>query len=226
MIPTVFGELKSLPRTLNGKLDRKALPVSQFDRLASAATHVAPRTHVEEVMARIWCEVLDLRVVGIDDNFFDLGGNSLLAIRLFRQDPERVKCQSAPVDTLRGQYDRAAGSGYRKARRVRTAGGPPGSQSANVLFHLNSGFSLAKFLGGDVAVQALTIESDELFSSANIEEVAASCVQKMRRDSASRTLCDLRIFGLWNTRIRDGGAIEPTRGGTPPACAARHHYGS
>ena len=67
-----------------------------------------------------------------------------------------------------------------------------------MLFCLNSGFSLAKFLGGDVAVQALTIESDELFSSADIEEVAASCVQKMRaiQPAGPYAICGYSVYGI------------------------------
>ena len=75
MMPSAIIELSSLPRTVNGKLDRKALPAPG----ANQATYVAPRTAVEEVVAGIWANVLWVDQVGVYDNFFELGGHSLLA---------------------------------------------------------------------------------------------------------------------------------------------------
>ncbi|WP_420126163.1 amino acid adenylation domain-containing protein [Longimicrobium sp.] len=80
MIPGAFVGLERIPLTPNGKLDRKALPAPE---LASAEEmYVAPRTPVEEVLAEIWVEVLRLERVGVHDSFFDLGGHSLLIMRL------------------------------------------------------------------------------------------------------------------------------------------------
>nr|QEO74660.1 AMP-dependent synthetase and ligase [uncultured bacterium] len=78
MMPSAFIELKALPRTANGKLDRKALPAPG----GVAADYVAPRTPVEEVVAAVWSEVLGVERVGVHDNFFDLGGHSLLATQV------------------------------------------------------------------------------------------------------------------------------------------------
>ena len=79
MLPAAFVPLAALPQTPNGKIDRKALPApEQGVRAALGQTYAAPRNRVEEVVCRIWAEVLGLERVGIHDNFFDLGGHSLL----------------------------------------------------------------------------------------------------------------------------------------------------
>ncbi len=80
MVPGAFVVLDALPRTPNGKLDVRALPVPDF--MASANTYVEPRTPLEETVAGIWGEVLRVDRVGAADRFFDLGGHSLLAARV------------------------------------------------------------------------------------------------------------------------------------------------
>ncbi len=82
MIPSIFMILQELPLTPNGKVDRRALPSPDHARLGQKKDYVAPRTHTEEALAEIWRLILGLERVGIYDNFFDLGGNSLLIIRV------------------------------------------------------------------------------------------------------------------------------------------------
>ncbi|WP_150130589.1 non-ribosomal peptide synthetase, partial [Streptomyces sp. 150FB] len=77
MVPARVVVLEALPATANGKLDRAALPVPDFDT-AERPPYVAPRTPVEEAVAAMWAEVMDVGDIGVDDNFFDLGGHSLL----------------------------------------------------------------------------------------------------------------------------------------------------
>jgi thioesterase domain-containing protein/acyl carrier protein len=97
MVPALFVILDTLPRTLNGKLDRKALPAPEHTDYRT--TYVAPRTTGEEILAGIWAEVLKIERVGRNDDFFELGGNSLVAVRFFA----RVKKNfgiSLPLSTL------------------------------------------------------------------------------------------------------------------------------
>src|SRR5260363_394711 len=82
MIPSRLMHLTELPLTLNGKLDRGALPDPGF---SSAAHYKAPQTAYEKTLAAIWKQVLKQEQVGIHDNFFDLGGNSLLLIQMHSQ---------------------------------------------------------------------------------------------------------------------------------------------
>jgi SAM-dependent methyltransferase/acyl carrier protein len=83
MVPSSFVVLDALPRTPNGKIDRAALPRPEQLRATVDNPYVAPRTPAEELLARLWAELLDVPRVAIDDNFFtDLGGHSLLATQL------------------------------------------------------------------------------------------------------------------------------------------------
>ncbi|HEY9405347.1 MAG TPA: amino acid adenylation domain-containing protein [Pyrinomonadaceae bacterium] len=85
MIPSSVVFLDSLPRTPNGKVDRKALPAPDRSRPELRAVYQPPRTPTEKEIAAIWKIALDIDQVGIDDNFFDLGGHSLLMTRVHAQ---------------------------------------------------------------------------------------------------------------------------------------------
>jgi amino acid adenylation domain-containing protein len=90
MVPAVFVFLPSFPLTLNGKLDRAALPVPESDRSHLAAGYSAPRNEMEDLLVRLWKTALRQETVGTDDNFFDLGGDSLLLTALHRKLQEEL----------------------------------------------------------------------------------------------------------------------------------------
>jgi amino acid adenylation domain-containing protein len=90
MVPSAFLVLDRLPLTPNGKLDRRALP-SPESYSAQSQDYVAPESEVEKTVAGIWEEVLQVEKVGIKDNFFDLGGHSLLVGRVHSQLQDKLQ---------------------------------------------------------------------------------------------------------------------------------------
>jgi len=82
MLPAAFVWLETLPRNANGKLDRRALPAPGGLFASWRADYVAPRSELERTIAAVWQEGLQLPRVGMDDNFFDLGGHSLVMLRV------------------------------------------------------------------------------------------------------------------------------------------------
>jgi amino acid adenylation domain-containing protein len=82
MIPSGFVRLEKFPLTPSGKIDTRALPKLEEAGAPGTANYVAPQTPVEEKIARIWSRVLNLERVGMHDNFFEIGGHSLLLLRV------------------------------------------------------------------------------------------------------------------------------------------------
>jgi natural product biosynthesis luciferase-like monooxygenase protein len=89
MIPSAFVPLEALPLTPNGKLDRQSLPSPDGARQETATPFVPPATEVERKLAAIFRELLGLHEIGLDDNFFDLGANSLLMVQVV----ERIRAE-------------------------------------------------------------------------------------------------------------------------------------
>jgi acyl carrier protein len=81
MLPTYFIRLDKLPLTSNGKVDRRALPAFSHETIQPASDFMPPRTETEKALAAIWSELLNVQHIGVDDDFFDLGGQSLVAIK-------------------------------------------------------------------------------------------------------------------------------------------------
>jgi acyl-CoA synthetase (AMP-forming)/AMP-acid ligase II/acyl carrier protein len=81
MVPQYFVQLAAIPLTPNGKVDRKALPKPEAGTFSDRG-YAAPRTDIERTIADVWRQVLNIEKVGIHDNFFDLGGHSLLMTQI------------------------------------------------------------------------------------------------------------------------------------------------
>lgn len=82
MIPVVYIELDALPFTSNGKINRRALPSPNLNQIREESNYVPPRTYTEYELVKIWEFLLQVSPIGVRDNFFDLGGHSLLVMRL------------------------------------------------------------------------------------------------------------------------------------------------
>ncbi|HEX8691063.1 MAG TPA: amino acid adenylation domain-containing protein [Longimicrobium sp.] len=100
MVPSTFAWTGALPRTPAGKLDRRALPAP--GAVAVAVRHVGPRSPLEEKLAALWREVLGVERVGVHDDFFDLGGQSITATRLMSRIRAELGVQLPVAELLRG----------------------------------------------------------------------------------------------------------------------------
>ncbi|CAM2828224.1 non-ribosomal peptide synthetase [Prescottella defluvii] len=119
MVPAVFVVLDAFPLNASGKLDRKALPEPVFE----VAVFRAPTTPIEEIVAGVFADVLGVERVGLDDDFFASGGNSLLGTQVISrlgaaldtQVPVRVLFEASTVESLAVQVESLVGGGARKA---------------------------------------------------------------------------------------------------------------
>ncbi len=100
MLPTAFMVLESFPLLPNGKIDRQALPRPEQNRPSLEVGFQAPRSPLEESIAKIWCDVLKLERVGIQDNFFELGGHSLLGAKVVSNLRRTLNCQLNLIDVF------------------------------------------------------------------------------------------------------------------------------
>jgi amino acid adenylation domain-containing protein len=99
MLPEAFVMLDAFPLTPNGKIDRRRLPAPELAQAQSGTAFVAPGTPTEQAMAKVWAEVLGLERVGLHDNFFEIGGHSLLAAQLVWKISETAGIE-IPLHTL------------------------------------------------------------------------------------------------------------------------------
>jgi amino acid adenylation domain-containing protein/non-ribosomal peptide synthase protein (TIGR01720 family) len=123
MVPSAFVPLAALPRGASGKLDRRALPAPPR-RPADETRYVAARTAAEAELARIWAEVLDLTRVGVDDNFFALGGDSILSIQVVAR-ARRAGLALTAKDIFRYQSIAELVAGADLSTRTTPATAPP-----------------------------------------------------------------------------------------------------
>jgi nonribosomal peptide synthetase DhbF len=164
MIPAAFVSVSSFPLTPSGKVNCKALPPPDGTAHEANVTSLAPRNPTEEIMARLWCDVLNLKKVGVRDNFFELGGNSLLVVRvIFRINAAlRTKLGVSAIflmptiEALAASIERDRQAGNRGPQVISFQTGHTGPP----LYFINAGpaeYRIAQMIGGDRAIFAIDV---------------------------------------------------------------------
>lgn len=198
MVPVAYGTVDALPIAPSGKVDRAALP--DIDVATEPRSNAKPRTEMERRLADIWTDVLGVDDVGVHDNFFDIGGNSLSAIRLFSavrsmtgerlQLPELFAAPSiAELAALLGDEGRDTTTGQ-AATQTASSTLPSwvfpvkASGSRPPLFHLGGASvlrSLADHFPEDQPLYALLeqdLGADHFYTT--VDDIVAHCVQGIR----------------------------------------------
>ena len=192
MVPSAFVSLPDLPRTPNGKTNRRALPAPDGSRPESDESYVAPRNPVEKRLATIWQDVLAIRRIGIRDNYFDLGAESLVTAEMFVRIQRQFGRRVSPGELFGAPTIEQLGRVLSKqARDTRWSCLVPvvaqGSKPALFCIHGGAGtilffYDLARYLEDDRPVYAL--QAQGLYGGApphtSVEEMAQHYLQEIR----------------------------------------------
>ena len=148
MVPSAFVLLPSLPLSTTGKLDRAALAASEPFTADASDAYVAPRTPIEAQLAAIWTEVLSAPRVGIHDDFFALGGHSLVATRVV----SRVRDAFRVALPLRALFERPTVAGLSEVVEtlIHGEGGPVGRADMGAPLNALSGADVVRLPEADV----------------------------------------------------------------------------
>jgi amino acid adenylation domain-containing protein len=228
MVPAKFVFLDALPLSPNGKIDRKALPAPDLRRPDLAETFVPPRTHAEEVLSAVWSRVLGYGPIGICDNFFALGGDSMRSIRVLALARERglelSLQQLFQHQTIAALAALAGSSGQREAPRTEPMALlseedrrilPDGVQDAYPLAQLQAGMLFHSEMepGSAVYHDVFSLCLRARFSAALLREALRRLAA---RHPVLRTSFDLAGFGeplqLVHTAVEIPLAVEDLSG--------------
>ena len=219
MVPDDFEILDALPRLPHGKIDRRALSAAGSSRARQTGDFVPPRTKTEEALATIWSRILSVDRVGAFDNFFDLGGHSLLVPKLLLE-LHRSEGTSVPVSALFQAptlADLAAWIDASESGTVRPAGDDSLDLRAEVV--LDAGISprrsfRAKRSGGVFLTGATGFLGayllEELLQREDVGDVYCLVRGRDRTDGRRRILDTLRTYGI--RRPRPGSRIVAVDG--------------
>jgi amino acid adenylation domain-containing protein len=195
MTPSAFVQLATLPLTPNGKVDRKALPAPKLTDFETDPNYVAPHDAVERKLAELWEEVLGIRPIGVATSFFDLGGRSILAARLFmkitrefgKDLPLATLFQAPTIEQLAKELRPQGRADYATLVAVQ----PEGSRPAFFCVHGGAGSTLflhrlARAMGSDQPFYGLEPEGldGKRFQRTTVEQMAAHYVAEMRKVQA------------------------------------------
>ena len=192
MMPSTFVWLEALPLTPNGKVDRQALPASNPVRVTDTASSMAPTSMAHRQLAQIWEELLDVRPIGFQDNFFHVGGHSLLAARLVDRIEQVFGKRLALATLFAGptieQLAQALANGEEKSPRTPVIA-VQAKGSLRPFFYLHGAwdsdafycFHLARYLAPEQPFYAMApYNFDGLQASPSVEEMAAAHIQAIR----------------------------------------------
>ncbi|MBB4926133.1 non-ribosomal peptide synthetase [Kitasatospora kifunensis] len=171
-VPSWFIPMDALPLSNTGKVDRRALPAPQIDQL-SAGDHVEPRTDIERLLAQVWAEVFGVERVGVTDNFFAVGGDSILAIKVVsraRSRGIRLTAKDLFITPTIGELAEVA---------TLADSGPDDAPPARPLVHLTAAETERLAAGGAVEdVYPLTpMQSGMLFDALMTEDTGLHLIQ-------------------------------------------------
>jgi len=220
MVPSAFVAVKELPRTPSGKIDRKALPAPDVKRPELDIAFAAPKTSVQKTLANVWADLLGIDRVGIDDNFFDLGGNSLLSIQCVAQLEGHglklpiVKLYQHPTIKacaafLEGDASEIAPSEMAKARKEKNGG----SKKGDIAIIGMSG----RFPGAENVEQLWKnlLDKKNSISKWTVDEIDASVPAEVRNDpdyvKARGVITDADKFdaGFFGVNPRVAALMDP-----------------
>ncbi|MCB8949263.1 MAG: amino acid adenylation domain-containing protein [Ardenticatenaceae bacterium] len=210
MIPAAFVLLDAFPLTNNGKIDRRALPEPDEARPELERPYTPPRSRAEEILAEIWSRVLNVARVGIDDNYFELGGDSIRSIQILAQSKQaglnfsladlfnlqtigRLSEQMARIELVEAgvsAIDVAAFSLIDKADRAAL---PPNVEDAYPLSKLQAGMLFHAELAAETAVyhNVTSWQIEAPFDAAKLELAVQQLSQK---HTVLRTSIDLTSY--------------------------------
>ena len=203
MVPSTFVAMDDLPRTPSGKIDRKAL--SAVDRRPHPRRrrrgYVAPREQVEEILARVWQAVLRVDRVGVHDNFFALGGDSILSIQLVsRAAREGIRLTARQIFQHQTIAELAANADVTEARAIAGADDAAGPVP---LTPIQSWFFEHEIVDAHHWNQALMVQTRERIDDAVAERVVAALLD--HHDALSLRFERDPGQGVWRARVAPPG---------------------
>jgi pimeloyl-ACP methyl ester carboxylesterase len=193
MIPSAFVQMEKFPLTPNGKVDRKALPTPTLKDFEAQAEYVAPRDESERKLVQLWEETLGVSPISVTANFFELGGRSMLAARLFtkilrtfgRELPLSTLFRSPTIEQLAKELRPSeAGASYPTVVSIQ----PKGSQPPFFCVHGGAGSTLflhqlARELGPDQPFYGIEPEGldGKRFQRPTVEQMAENYLAEIRK---------------------------------------------